>query len=66
VKCFIRWEKFKNNKFYERLLNNGVPVFPIDAKKVPFALQDTIADYPGYIEFMSSHYLCVTKAGREQ
>lgn len=43
-----------------------MPVFPIDAKKVPYALQDTIKDYPQYIEFMSSHYLCVTKAGKEQ
>jgi hypothetical protein len=64
VKCFVKWEKYKNNKFYERLLKNGVPVFPIDAKKVPFLLQDTIHNYPEYIEFMSSHYLCVTKSGK--
>jgi len=39
IKCFVRFELMKNNKFYEGLLKKGVPVFPIDSKKVPYCLQ---------------------------
>ena len=45
-KCFVKWETYKNNKFYEKILKKGIPVFPIDIKKVPFALQDNISSYP--------------------
>lgn len=66
IKCFVKFELFKNNKFYEGLLKKGVPVFPIDSKKVPFALQEKFATYEEYIEHMFNHYLCVTKSGKEQ
>jgi hypothetical protein len=56
----------KNNKFYEGLLKKGVPVFPIDSKKVPFSLQEEIKSYPDYIEFLAGHYLAVAKSGKEQ
>ena len=39
IKCFVKFELMKNNKFYEGLLKKGIPVFPIDSKKVPFSLQ---------------------------
>ena len=40
IKCFVRFELMRNNKFYEGLLKKGVPVFPIDSKKVPYSLQE--------------------------
>jgi hypothetical protein len=56
----------KKSKYYEGLLKKGVPVFPIDSKKVPFCLQQEIANYPGYIEYLARHYVAVTRAGKEQ
>lgn len=46
IKCLIKFELFKAKKFYEGLLKKGVAVFPIDSKKVPFTLQETINSYP--------------------
>lgn len=43
-----------------------MPVFPIDSKKVPFALQQQFSTYEQYIQHVCDHYLCVTKSGREQ
>jgi hypothetical protein len=36
AKCYVEFELFKKNPFYRKLLKKGVPIFPIDAKKVPF------------------------------
>lgn len=66
IKCFIKFELFKSKKYYSGLLKKGVPVFPIDSKKVPFCLQDTISSYPAYIQHLAEHYVAVTRSGAEQ
>lgn len=66
IKCFVKFELFKRSKFYRNLLRKGVPVFPIDSKKVPHSLQDTLLSYPDYIAHMAQHFLAVTKSGQEQ
>ena len=38
IKILVKFELMKNNKFYEGLLKKGIPVFPIDSKKVPSIL----------------------------
>lgn len=66
IKCFVKFQLFKNNKYLQKLLRKGVPVFPIDTKKIPFSLQQTVGSYQQYIEYVARQYVAVTKSGRQQ
>ena len=46
------------------LLKKGIPLLPIDSRKVPFALEKEVGHYAEYIEWMASKFMAVTKTGQ--
>ena len=49
VRLFCEFVIFKNSKFLKRMLRDNYPVFPLDAKKIPYCLKDQFSSYDEYL-----------------
>ena len=41
-------------------------MLPIDAKKIPFSLQESVGSYEEYIEKMCRYYFAIGQSGKVQ
>ena len=66
TRIFCDFKIFRRSKLIRRLIKQNRVVFPIDVRKVPLCLQDSMEQYHEYLSYLLKSTFAIIKNGETQ